>query len=103
MQNLVDTVDFSAAIQNRNLVAFQYDGRGRVVIPAAFGIHATTGNEVLRGYQVEGKGNSRPVPFWDLFLTVKMSDVEILDSQFIEDPPFYSRNDKHMDPIHAQL
>lgn len=96
-------MDFSEAIQNRNFVAFKYDGHPRVVIPAAFGIHATTGNEVLRGYQVEGTGNSRPVPFWDLFLTGKMSGVEVLDSQFIQDPPHYSPNDKHIDPIHAQL
>jgi hypothetical protein len=73
-----------------------------VVIPAAFGIHATTANEVLRGYQVEGTGNSRPVPFWNLFLTEKMSGVT-LGGQFIEDSPYYSRNDKHIDPIHAQL
>ncbi|MBT8163286.1 MULTISPECIES: hypothetical protein [Arthrobacter] len=96
-------MDFSDAIQNRNLVAFNYDGHPRVVVPAAFGLHATTGNEVLRGYQVDGSGNSRPVPFWDLFLTEKMSKVEILDGQFIEDPPHYSRNDKHIDPIRAQL
>jgi hypothetical protein len=43
------------------------------------------------------------VPFWDLFLTEKMSNVEILVDQFNEDPPFYSRGDKHIDPIHAQL
>jgi hypothetical protein len=96
-------VDLSKAIQNRNLVAFQYDGHQRVVVPAAFGRHATSGNEVLRGYQVEGTGKSRPVPFWDLFLTGKMSDVEILDRQFTEDPPSYSRDDKHIRPIHAQL
>ncbi|BCW43320.1 hypothetical protein StoSoilB5_05040 [Arthrobacter sp. StoSoilB5] len=57
----------------------------------------------MRGYQVEGTGKSRPVPFWDLFLTGKMSDVEILDRQFTEDPPSYSRDDKHIRPIHAQL
>jgi hypothetical protein len=96
-------VDLSEAIKNRNFVAFHYDGHPRVVVPAAFGIHTTTGNEVLRGYQVEGTGNSRSVPFWDLFLTGKMTNVEILDGQFIEDPPYYSRNDKHIDPIHAQL
>ncbi|MEV8148750.1 hypothetical protein AB0O52_11485 [Arthrobacter sp. NPDC080073] len=96
-------MDFSGAIQNRNLVSFHYDGHPRVVQPAACGPHATTGNEVLRGYQVDGRGNSRPVPFWDLFLIDKMSNVEILDGRFTEDPPYYSRDDKHINPIRAQL
>ncbi|WP_248760216.1 hypothetical protein [Pseudarthrobacter sp. SSS035] len=98
-----NTVDLSGAIHNRNLVAFHYDGHPRVVMPAAFGLHATTGNEILRGYQVDGTSNSRPVPFWHLFLTEKMSDLKILDGQFSENPPDYSRDDEHIDPIHAQL
>ena len=40
------------AIAERKNVTFDYDGHHRVVQPAAHGPHATTGNDVLRGYQI---------------------------------------------------
>ncbi len=59
-------MDFCTAIKERRLVAFDYDGHPRVVQPAAHGPHVSTGNPVLRGYQVGGTGKTREVPFWDL-------------------------------------
>lgn len=91
------------AIRSNTLVAFRYDGHNRVVIPAAYGLHVSTGNEILRGYQVRGSGNTRPVPFWDLFLTHKMTGFKALDEPFLELPPHYARGDKHISPLFAQL
>ncbi len=89
-------MNLCAAITGRRLISFVYDGHDRVVIPVAHGTHKTTGNTVLRGYQVRGTSSTRAVPLWDLFLVDKMDDVQILDETFADDPPQYSRGDKHI-------
>ena len=74
----------------------------RVVQPAAHGPHVSTGNPVLRAYQVGGTGNTREVPFWDLYLVAKIRNFRMLDERFDEDPPGYRRGDKHI-RVHCQL
>lgn len=96
-------MDFCAAIQGRKLVRFTYDGHPRVVIPAAFGNHATTGNLVLRGYQVGGSSSTRTPPLWDLFLVEKMVGVELEGGTFTDTPPDYRPGDKHIAPIQCEL
>ena len=71
--------------------------------PAAHGIHKDTSNEVLRGYQVGGRSNSRQPPLWDLFLVDKILNLQITSRVFAEDPPFFSKNDKAMSAISSQL
>lgn len=85
------------AIADRRVVEFDYDGHHRVVQPAAAGSHATTGNAVLRGYQIGGSGKTRAVPFWDLFLVEKISNLVMTDDTFNTDPPGYVRGDRHID------
>jgi hypothetical protein len=91
------------AIAQRVEIEFDYDGQPRVVRPAAHGIHKDTGNEVLRGYQVGGRSNSRQPPLWDLFLVNKIANLHVTSRVFQEDPPFYSRDDKAMHSISTQL
>lgn len=90
------------AIAERKNVTFDYDGHHRVVQPAAHGPHATTGNDVLRGYQIAGSGKTRSVPFWDLFLVAKITNFRVLDERFQADPPGYAKGDKHID-VHCEL
>jgi hypothetical protein len=96
-------MDWAAAINGRRLVAFDYQGHSRVVIPACYGLHATTGNPILRAYQVRGTSSSRNAPLWDLFLLVEVMGAAPLGETFSDDPPGYRRNDKHISPIYAQL
>jgi hypothetical protein len=96
-------MDLCAAINGRHLVSFLYDGHQRIVIPAAYGQHKTTGNAVLRAYQTGGTSSSRTVPLWDLFLVEKMTSCVILDETFAADPPSYAPGDKHMGEIYCQL
>ena len=96
-------MDWAAAISGRLLVSFRYQGHARVVIPAAYGLHATTHNPILRAYQIRGTSSTRPVPLWDLFLLDEIQGPAILDETFDADPPGYKRNDKHISPIYAQL
>lgn len=96
-------MDLCAAIANKKIISFDYDGYHRIVIPAAHGSQKTTGNHVLRGYQTGGTGKSRAVPFWDLFLVSKMSNLQVQDESFNGYPPYYRRGDKHLAPIHCEL
>jgi hypothetical protein len=96
-------MDWCNAIETRSLVRFQYEGHERVVAPAAYGVHATTGNLVLRGYQTGGTSNSRAVPFWSLFLVDQVVGATITGENFSENPPGYTPNDKHIGTIHCQL
>ena len=90
------------AIQGRHLLSFTYDGHQRAVIPAAHGTHKSTGNAVLRGYQIRGTSSSRSVPLWDIFLVDKMIGLQVLQETFGANPPRYSRGDKHIN-VHCEL
>jgi hypothetical protein len=91
------------AIQLRVEIEFDYDGQPRVVRPAAHGVHKDTGNQVLRGYQIGGRSNSRQPPLWDLFLVAKLDNLKVTTRTFSDNPPYYSKNDKAMSIISAQL
>lgn len=96
-------MDVCKAINGRHLISFVYDGHSRTAIPAAYGVHKTTGNRVLRAYQTGGTSSSRSVPLWDLFLVEKIVDYTVLDEAFDADPPSYMRGDRHMSEIFCQL
>jgi hypothetical protein len=85
------------AIEARCIIEFDYDGHHRRVQPATVGTHVTTGNPILRGYQVAGTGKSREVPFWDLYLLEKMVNLKTTEDTFDEDPPGYKPGDTHID------
>ncbi|MCO7238699.1 hypothetical protein [Aeromicrobium sp. CnD17-E] len=97
------TTEIDDAITNRVEIEFTYNGLPRVVRPGAHGIHHTTGNTFLRGYQVDGESSSRVPPFWDMFLTEKIVDLVVTERRFSDDPPDYSRDDRHMSTIFTQL
>lgn len=92
-----------AAISERRTLEFVYQGHRRIVIPAAHGVHATTGNPVLRAYQIGGTSASRAVPLWDLFRLDTIDGAVTFGAPFDLDPPGYSPNDKHIAPICCQL
>jgi hypothetical protein len=96
-------VDLRAAINTRRLVSFSYDGHARIVIPAAYGRRSSTGNMLLRAYQVGGTDKTRSIPAWSLFREDKMINAQMLDEQFDGPPPGYRRGDRDIDVILAQL
>lgn len=90
------------AIRERQLLALDSDGHHRLVQPAAHGNHVSTGNALLRAYQVGGSGNSRDVPFWDPLKLDRMTSLVLLDDRFDQDPPFYRPGDRHL-VVHCEL
>ena len=96
-------MEIEHAIANRLQVEFSYDGHYRLVLPGAYGLHATTHRPTLRGYQVGGGSSSRTPPFWSLFSLDRISDFVVSEIRFEENPPDFTPGDKHLNPIIIEL
>lgn len=101
------------AMGRRKRIGLEYRGEDerrqheRVFEPWCYGVHVTTGNQVLRAYQTSGHSESgRPdeLPFWRLARLDRMRNVREI-SEDIRDspPPGYNPKDKHMGEIHVAL
>ncbi|GAA4392697.1 WYL domain-containing protein [Tsukamurella soli] len=92
------------AIESRREIEFGYDGRHRVVQPAALG-ESRRGKLTLLAYQAAGGSNSglqRGQPWW-LFTLAKMTHVQVGERRFLADPAGYQRNAAPLLAIDAQL
>jgi hypothetical protein len=90
-----------AAIRNRELLEFEYDGLHRVVAPYCHGF--TSKGEVLRAIQVRGESRSRGMGFGKLWLVEKMLEVRRTGTPFTADDPHYNPNDSAMATIHCRV
>lgn len=90
------------AINNHQYLQFTYEGHYRKVIPFAYGDHITTHNKVMRGLQVAGSSSSGKFDFPKLFSVSEMTGVQVVDETF-EIPSHYSKGDKAISPIEAEL
>lgn len=80
----------TAAIEQRKIVTFTYEGLPRRVQPAAFGVGNRKGKETLHAYQIGGESKRGGVPHWRNFHVDKMSAVTVLDEVFGPNPPGYN-------------
>jgi predicted DNA-binding transcriptional regulator YafY len=85
------------AINDRRRLAFDYNGKSRVVEPQCYGV-GTKGTELLRAHQLVGGTQAEP-----LFDVSKIQNLKMLDERFSEPGPHYTRNDSAMSIIFAQL
>jgi len=90
-----------SAIQNKQYLSFTYSGLERVVEPHAVGL-SKAGNDVLRCYQTEG-GHITPGHEWDLCTLSKISDLSLTGDFFNAPRADYSKADKGMLEIYAEL
>ncbi|MDN3203773.1 hypothetical protein [Algoriphagus sediminis] len=90
------------AIENRNLLEFEYDGYSRTVEPHTLGV-SKTGKETLSAYQTAGDSARGSVPCWGLFSLSKIEYLEILDDSFDGTRPGYSVGDSRMVRVIAEL
>ncbi len=88
------TVDelIRAAITDRRLIRFWYDGKERIAEPHDYGIQ--NGKPRLLVYQVAGQSNSGRLPAWRLFDLAGMTRLEILDRAFPGGRPASGRRHK---------
>lgn len=97
-------VNFSEAVQRGQLIRFTYDGLDRVVVPTAHGLHASTRNEMIRGYQTAGWSHSPEAPTpWRLFNVEKIVSPEYTGEIFEIAPEGYKAGDSHLSPIYADF
>jgi len=88
-----------SAINSRKLISFYYRGGVRFVEPFCYGPHKSSGNEVLRGYQVGGFSEFGEPFGWKLYLVDEISKLEITDNNFRGDRKDYNPDDPMMKEI----
>ena len=85
------------AIKTKRRIAFTYNGKQRIAEPQCYGIGGK-GTELLRVHQIQG--GLQPEPLFDV---AKIYDLVVLDEQFAQAGPNYTKNDSAMKTIFAQL
>jgi hypothetical protein len=89
------------AIRRRERLAFDYDGRARVVEPYCHGV--SRGGEALRGVQVAGESRSGGFGFGKLWMVQRMRNVRCTGQSFVPSDPDYNPEDGAMLSIHCRL
>jgi hypothetical protein len=100
LKSMHDTI--VKAIENQTVLALTYKGIAREVEPHAYG-RGTSGNDLLRCYQVAGGHTSDKPHTWDLLIVNEISALSDTGCKFAGARPEYRRNDKAMSTIYAQL
>jgi len=95
-------MDIAAAIKNRQLLRFRYDGYTRTVEPHIYGIDCK-GHHALSAYQIGGGSESGQSVGWKLFHVDEISEGEILQKRFARPRPDYNPGDKSFATVIAQL
>lgn len=95
-------MSIQAAIQNLQLLSFNYEGFHRTVEPHTYGIDGK-GHYAIRGYQVSGGSQSGEYVGWKLFHANEMVDLSVLPTKFSGPRQGYKRGDKAFRSILAQL
>jgi hypothetical protein len=87
----------SAAIREKRLLQFTYEGVLRLVEPHVYG-ESQDGGGVMRGWQ------RSPHPTgWKLFRDEKISSIKLSDIRFDAPRAGYQRGDKSIRPVYAAL
>jgi hypothetical protein len=88
------------AIRMRCVLAFDYDGKHRLVAPYCHGV-TSTGAETLRAVQVAGSTRSGGLGFGKLWTVAKMRGLVITDTRFAAVDPDYNPADTARAEIHC--
>lgn len=91
-----------SAIQEKKCLSFMYNGHHRVVEPHCYGI-TTSGDEVLRCYQIRGGSSSGIVPDWKMMTIDKISVLTLTQDEFLGPRNEYKKGDKYMTRIFCEL
>jgi hypothetical protein len=77
----------TAAIQQRKIVTFTYQGHERRVQPTAFGQSRRRHKDTLQGYQVGGGSSRGDIPHWRSFFVEQITGLQVLDEVYGPNPP----------------
>lgn len=91
----------SAAVNDRQILAFDYDGKPRLVEPHALGLNKKD-QLVLRAFQVTGD-SATASQAWKLFTVDKMENLSSVALASQAPRPGYKAGDRAMSTILAEL
>ncbi|MGD0780088.1 MAG: hypothetical protein ABR954_04820 [Dehalococcoidales bacterium] len=95
--------EICSVIDSRKVISFYYRGDIRFVEPFCYGLHKSSGNEVLRGYQIKGFSEFGEPFGWKLYLVNEISKFVITDNNFRGDRKDYNPNDPMMKKIICRI
>lgn len=91
-----------AAIRDRAILEFSYNGGTRTVEPYCHGI-SRAGNELLRAYQISGYSSSGKSAGWKLFDVSKINGLRQTGATFSSNRPEYTQHDSAMTSIYCRI
>ena len=87
------------AIENRQLLSFEYKNKIRLVEPYTFG-ESSTGQDTLSAFQIEG-GSAESANFvWRQFSLRQIKDLKLMDTKFEEIIYDYHADNANMNLIY---
>jgi hypothetical protein len=89
------------AIRSLERLAFDYDGKARVVEPYCHGV--SRGGEALRGIQVAGQSRSGTFGSGKLWMVERMHNIRRTGQSFVPNDPDYNPEDGAMLSIHCRI
>jgi hypothetical protein len=92
-----------SAIDTKKVISFYYRGGIRFVEPFCYGLHKSTGEEVLRGYQVKGFSEFGEPYGWKIYLMNEISKLVITENNFKGDRKDYNPNDPVIEKIICRI
>ena len=90
------------AITNRAMLEFYHNNQLRIVEPFTLGMSKKR-KIVLSAYQTGGTSNDREIPGWGLFSLDKISNLRVLNQNFLGNREGYSRSDSRMIEIYCEI
>jgi len=93
--------DIITAIENLNVIEFDYEGELRVVEPHCYG-ETTAGNEGLRAYQIDGYSSTGKFG-WKMYDMGKAENITVTSQTFDGPRIGYKRGDRGMAKIYFEL
>ena len=88
------------AIENQNIIEFNYEGELRIVEPHCYGV-SKAGNDVIRAFQIDGYSSSNKM-WWKVYKVNKMQNIDIQKNNFSVRKD-YKRGDKDMVKIYKEI
>ena len=90
-----------AAINNKQVIHFIYDGLDRIVEPHDYGILKGESERKLLAYQLSGATSSGPLPDWRVFFVSRIKGLEVLGTHFPGNRP--ARRHYQWDILYARV
>lgn len=94
--------DICDAINQKRVLRFFYDGGFREAEPFCYGM-GTSGNELLRAYQIDGYSTSGNPFGWKLFVVDKISSLTITAQEHIGARADYDPRDHAMTTVYCAI